>query len=77
MVQELSGETEIDESSTKWNRSLINFDKKHELPVEVQEIIDKQTDLKLKNLKDNYPDEVQQKDVMSNPTIGTNFEGNW
>ncbi len=76
-VQELSGEANIDETSTKWNRSLINFEKRHKLPSEIQKLIDEKTNLKLQHLKENYPDEAQLKDVFSSPSIGTNFEGNW
>ncbi len=75
--QELSGEANNDETLPKWNRSLINFEKRHKLPSEVQAIINEKTNLKLQSLKESYPDEAQTKNIMSSPTIGTNFEGNW
>lgn len=71
-----------DETSPKWNRSLINFEKRHRLSPEIQNIIDEKTKLKLLNLKNHYPDEnqtkkIQTNQVESNPVIGVNFEGNW
>ena len=76
-VQELSGEANIDETTPKWNRSLVNYEKSHKISPEIQTIINEKTNQKLQNLKKSYPDEAQTKDIMSSPTIGTNFEGNW
>ena len=77
LTQALSSEVINDETAPKWNRSLINFEKKHKLSPEIQEIIDKKTNLKLQNLKNHYPDENQTNEIQVNPTIGINFEGNW
>jgi len=77
LKQELSSEIINDETAPKWNRSLINFDKKHKLSPEVQEEIDEKTNQKRNNLKEYYPDEDHKVGMQSNLTIGANFEGNW
>tara|TARA_B100001758_G_C18394628_1_gene605114 strand:+ start:135 stop:2009 length:1875 start_codon:yes stop_codon:yes gene_type:complete len=77
LTQVLSSEVINDETAIKWNRSLINFEKKHKLSSEVQEIIDEKTNQKLNNLKKYYSGEEDKDGMKSNPTIGTNFEGNW
>jgi hypothetical protein len=77
LIQELSDNIDIKENKIKWNRKLINFDKKHKLPDRIKELVHKQTELKLKNKKDYYPDEHEVKSIQNSPSIGTNFEGNW
>lgn len=77
LIQELSDNIVIKENKTKWNRKLINFDKKHELPDIIKELVHNQTELKLKNKKDYYPDEHELKSINNSPVIGMNFEGNW
>lgn len=76
-IQELSNDIGIIGNATKWNRKLINFDKKHELPENIRKVVRNQTELKLKNKKDYYPDETELESIKSSPTIGVNFEGNW
>ena len=77
LTQVLSSEVINNETAPKWNRSLINFEKKHKLSPEIQEIIDEKTNQKVQNLKNHYPDENQTNEIQVNPSIGINFEGNW
>ena len=75
--QHLSGEVLSGQPATAWHKQLISFDKKHTLAPEVMAEKLRKTQEKLSRTNGAFQDESQLKGVTDQPTIGTNFEGNW
>lgn len=75
-VQKLSGEANTNISKLNWNENLINLEKKHNVPNEIQSIIKEKTSLKLQDKVRHFDDEAISKGV-TNPILGVNFKGNF
>jgi hypothetical protein len=67
--------TNTNPSKTQWNPALIGLAKIHELPAEIQKMVEEKTALKIKNSKNTYPDNEKGSPALS-PVLGTNFGAN-
>lgn len=78
MIQGLSGEATMDQAAPKWNRSVRNFEKEHEMPEHIRQIKEAKTEMKRKNLRSDYS-QIEPDRGLNNvtPVVSTNFEGNW
>ncbi len=74
IIEDRVGEANINQDLPQWNQSVINFEKKHELPESVRKEKEEKTKYKIENRRDTFPDEYNPELVV--PDIGVNFRAN-